>query len=130
MNDKGDKYLFDTNAIIYYFNGIIEDDGIFEIIKNSFNISIITKIEFLGWQKFMINNDLKSKAKRFIERANIYQLDEDIVSQTIKNRQQFKIKTPDAIIGATAMVYDMEIVTNNFDDFKNLGISIREVKLK
>ena len=51
-------------------------------------------------------------------------------NQTIKNRQQYKIKTPDAIIGATAQVHGFEIITNNIDDFKNLDIKIIKVKLK
>ena len=42
------NYLLDTNIIIYYFNGIIKDNIITDILKNSFNISIITKIEFLS----------------------------------------------------------------------------------
>ncbi|RUM75627.1 MAG: type II toxin-antitoxin system VapC family toxin, partial [Sulfurovum sp.] len=44
------KLLLDTNIIIYYFNGIITDSKIDQILKESFNISIITKIEFLSWQ--------------------------------------------------------------------------------
>ena len=43
-----DKLLLDTNIIIYYFNGIITDNKIDKILKESFNISIITKIEFLS----------------------------------------------------------------------------------
>ncbi|UOG91263.1 MAG: hypothetical protein L3K52_13790 [Candidatus Thiothrix sulfatifontis] len=45
-------YLFDTNIIIYYFNGLTDDERIHEILADSFNISIITKIEFLGWSEF------------------------------------------------------------------------------
>ena len=42
------KYLLDTNILIYYWNGDIpegERDKIEEILKHSFIISIITKIE-------------------------------------------------------------------------------------
>jgi len=37
------KYLIDTNIVIYYFNGIIVDEIIHTILEQSFNISIITK---------------------------------------------------------------------------------------
>lgn len=40
------------------------------------------------------------------------------------------MKTPDAIIGATAMVHGFEIVTNNVTDFKNLDLKITTLKLK
>jgi len=39
------KLLLDTNIIIYYFNGIITDTKIDQILKESFNISIITKLD-------------------------------------------------------------------------------------
>ena len=44
-----------------------------------------------------------------------------IVSQTIAIKQQQKIKTPDAIIAATAIVYNCILITNNILDFKNIS---------
>ena len=99
------KYLLDTNIVIYFFNGITDDESLIEILKSSFNISIITKIEFLSWQKLSNDETLNKKAIEFISNATIYDLDEVVANQTIKNRQQYKIKTPDAIIGATAQVH-------------------------
>ena len=124
------KYLIDTNTIIYYFNGITDDKSITEILKNSFNISIITKIEFLSWQKLLEDETLNKKAIDFLSNANVYELDDVVANQTINNRQKYKIKTPDAIIGATAIVHGFELVTNNVDDFKNLNLKITTIKLK
>ncbi|MEA2033951.1 MAG: hypothetical protein U9N40_00430 [Euryarchaeota archaeon] len=48
------KYLIDTNILIYYFADTIPKQAVSkieEIFRASFNISIITKIEFLGWEK-------------------------------------------------------------------------------
>jgi len=42
-------------------------------------------------------------------------------------RQQYKVKTPDAIIGATALVHGFDIVTNNVDDFKNFDLEVISV---
>jgi len=124
------KYLLDTNIIIYYFNGIIKDDIITNILKTSFNISIITKIEFLSWQKLSKDKELNKKAFEFISHANIYDLNTLVANKTIENRQKFKIKTPDAIIGATAMVYGFNLVTNNVDDFNKLDLEVISVDLK
>lgn len=124
------KYLLDTNIVIYFFNGITDDESLLEILKSSFNISIITKIEFLSWQKLSNDESLNKKAIEFISNATIYDLDEVVANQTIRNRQQYKIKTPDAIIGATAQVHGFEIVTNNVDDFKNLDLKITTIKLR
>lgn len=124
------KYLLDTNIVIYFFSGITDDESIFDILKNSFNISIITKIEFLSWKKLYSDEELNKKAIEFISNATIYDLDEVVANQTIRNRQQYKIKTPDAIIGATAQVHGFEIVTNNIDDFKNLDLKITTIRLR
>jgi len=118
------NFLLDTNIIIYYFNGLISDDRIDTILKNSFNISIITKIEFLSWQKLKSNIELEKKALNFISYANIYDLSDEVANEVIKIRQTYKVKTPDAIIGATALVHGFDIVTNNVSDFKNLDLDI------
>ncbi len=124
------KYLLDTNIVIYFFNGITDDESLLDILKNSFNISVITKIEFLSWQKLSNDEKLHQKAVEFISNATIYDLDEVVANQTIRNRQQYKIKTPDAIIGATAQVHGFEIVTNNIDDFKSLDLKITTIRLR
>jgi|CZCA01.1.fsa_nt_gi predicted nucleic acid-binding protein len=49
------SYLIDTNVVIYYFNGLTADDDLHELLKKDFRISIITKIEFLGWREFGVN---------------------------------------------------------------------------
>ena len=81
------KYLLDTNIVIYFFNGITDDESLIEILKSSFNISIITKIEFLSWQKLSNDEALNKKAIEFISNATIYDLDEVVANQTIRNRQ-------------------------------------------
>jgi predicted nucleic acid-binding protein len=124
------KYLLDTNTIIYFFNGITDDKNIFEIFRSSFNISIITKIEFLSWPRLKENEALAQKAHDFISKATVYELDELVANQTIRNRQQARIKTPDAIIAATAIVHGFEVVTNNADDFKSLDVKIVTVQLR
>ena len=124
-----DKPLLDTNIIIYYFNGLISDNKIDEILKNSFNISIITKIQFLSWQKLREDKVLEKRALDFISYANVYELTDEIADKVIDIRQRYRVKTPDAIIGATALVYGFDIVTNNVDDFKNFDLEIVTVEV-
>jgi predicted nucleic acid-binding protein len=123
-------YLIDTNVVIYYFNGLTQDEKLHDVITKSFNISVITKIEFLGWGEFLNDADLYSQAKEFISYANVFELDEEIAEQTIALRQRFKTKTPDAIIAATALINNLTVVTNNSDDFKRLGVKNFSVKMK
>ena len=122
--------LIDTNIVIYYFSGLTDDENIHGLLADSFNISIITKIEFLGWSQFVVDAQLHDKAKAFISNARIFGLTDEIVEKTIALRQQFKTKTPDAIIAATALVHGLEIATNNTDDFKHLGVKTVTVAVK
>ncbi|WP_374754564.1 PIN domain-containing protein [Dyadobacter fermentans] len=40
----------------------------------------------------------------------------------IKLRREKKIRTPDAIIAATAIVYDLTLLTDNEIDFSGIGL--------
>lgn len=122
--------LFDTNIIIYYFNGLTADEALHQMLAESFNISVITRIEFLGWSEFANDPTLHNKARAFMGHAHVFDLSQEIVEQTIRLRQQFKTKTPDAIIAATALVNDLTVVTHNTSDFARLGLETLTVTMK
>jgi toxin FitB len=116
------RYLFDTNILIYYFNGEMENfvaDKVSELMKESFELSVISKMEFLG---FTFNEQQKQQAIDFISYAEIKMLTDNIVQRVINIRQEKKIKLPDAIIAATAMEYSAVLVTRNSKDFTLLAL--------
>lgn len=50
------EYPIDTNILIYYLAGPLppeEKPQVDKILQDSFNISIITKIELLGWKAIL-----------------------------------------------------------------------------
>jgi len=119
------KYLIDTNILIYYFNGslsVTAKEGITSILKDEFNISIISKMEFLGFSRF--DSREKREAARFISFANVLPLSELIVEQTIQLKQSVKIRLPDAIIGATALCNHLKLVTHNVKDFTGVALEL------
>ena len=122
--------LLDTNILIYYFNGLIDDERIDVLLKNSFNISVITKIEFLSWSKLNKDVELDKKARAFVSYATLFDLDDAVAQKTIDLRRKFKTKTPDAIIAATALVNGMPVVTNNASDFEPLGIKVIGINVR
>ncbi|HET7361502.1 MAG TPA: type II toxin-antitoxin system VapC family toxin, partial [Salinimicrobium sp.] len=87
------------------------------IIDRTPNISIITQIEALSW----INPDKKKEniLQEFIQDSNILNLNPEVVAGCVKIRRERKIKTPDAIIAATAIFYDLILLTSD-SDFKNI----------
>jgi len=122
--------LLDTNILIYYFNGLVDDEKIDALLKNSFNISVITKIEFLSWSKLNEDVKLDKKARAFVSYATLFDLNEEVAQKTIDIRRKFKTKTPDAIIAATALINGMPVVTNNTSDFEPLGIKVIGINVR
>ena len=121
------SYLLDTNILIYYFNGDFSAElkkVITTIIKHDFNVSVISKMEFLGFTQFTVKE--KQQAEIFISYANILTLADKIVEETIQIKQTKKIKLPDAIIAATALHHNMELITNNSKDFKGINLIVHE----
>ena len=120
----GKKYLIDSNAVIDFCNGKLPLQGrdlLFAIEQPI--ISIITHIEVLGFAA--IEKDEERQLKDFISIAHIIPLDLQVSLKTIELRQQLRIKLPDAVIAATALVFDLTLITRNTDDFKNiLGIKL------
>ncbi len=114
------QYLIDNNVISGYFSGLFSEKAIefvADIIDQTPNISVITQIEALSWR----NPDKSKEAivQVFIDDANIFELSPDVVAQCIKIRRSRKVKTPDAIIAATAIVHTFTLITSD-SDFKNI----------
>ena len=123
---KDMKYLLDTNILIYYIANKIpqkELSTIEKILEEDFNISIITKIEFLGWKYYDYETFLN--AKEFINLANIIPLNNEIAEIAIKLRRKYNLKLGDAVIAATSLFHDLTLVTRNEKDFKK----VKEIKI-
>jgi toxin FitB len=116
------RYLLDTNILIYYFNGEMDSvvkDKVSTFLRESFQISVISKMEFLG---FPFNLQERQKAAQLMGFALIRTLSDEIVQRVIDIRQEKRIKLPDATIAATAMQYSAILVMRNTKDFKTLAL--------
>ena len=58
--------------------------------------------------------------EHFCSASNIIHLENTIVEKGIELRKKYRIKLPDAIIAATALVNDITLVTRNSNDFKSI----------
>jgi tRNA(fMet)-specific endonuclease VapC len=101
---SGNKALLDTNAIGKYLcNEVFEKNFLKKF--TSIGISIITKIEFLSHPHWAVKD--KFLFEKFIELIEIYPVAKDnnlLILQTVSIRKKYKLKLPDALIAATAMV--------------------------
>ena len=121
----GKRYLIDSNTVIDYLDGKLPTKGnkfMNTIVDDSVLISVITKIEVLGFNIKPTSHEILIE---FIEDATVLALDDDVVKQTINLRRTKKIKIPDAIIAATALTHNLELVTRDISDFKNIeGLNV------
>jgi len=114
----GTNFIIDTNIAIYLLNGSLNENAlryIEPIVNDSYYLSVISKIELLGFASPDV--DKHSDTQNFINDGILIPLTDDIVEQTITLRQLYKIKMPDAIIAATAIVLDYTLLSRNDKDF-------------
>ena len=88
------------------------------IVNKTPFVSVITKIEVLGFKSNVETSKLLSS---FFLDSIIIALNANIVDITIEIRKQHKIKTPDAIIAASAMNIGFGILTRNTKDFNMIS---------
>jgi len=121
----GQQFLIDSNIIIDYLGGKIpasQKEFMDTVINDVPAVSVISKIEVLG---FNAPNEYIKLLESFFNDVVVLDINDEIIEQTILLRRSLKIKTPDAIIAATALVYQLNLVTRNTNDFKNIpGIVI------
>ena len=120
-----EQYLIDNNVISNYFFNAFSERAIgflANIIDKMPNLSVITKIEALSWRS--PNTAKENIVRVFVNASNIIALSDGIVEKCIEIRRNCKIKTPDAIIAATAIVNDFTLLTSDsdFDRIPNLKI--------
>ena len=102
----GIRYIWDTNIVIYYLQQQFPRASE-KFLDNLINeaqpvISIITEIELLCW-KPATEKDLKV-LQNFIDDALVIELEQPIKYKTADIRKKHRIKLPDAIIAATALI--------------------------
>lgn len=118
MNGK----LVDTNILIYLSKREIE----FEQVASpqaKLSISVITYMEVLGY-RFETDFE-KQTITQLCKYFPIIHLNSEIIEKVISIRQKHKIKLPDAIILATALSGDLELITANVSDFIHIDQNLK-----
>ena len=120
-----ERYLIDTNVVSDYLSASFSSAGLGlmdEALDATPNISIITQIELLCWKT---DESTIENIKQFIADCIIYDINSDVINHCVNLRKSKKIKTPDAIIAATALAHGFTIITSNEKDFNNIkGLKI------
>ncbi len=125
----GERFLIDTSGVIKYIDKTFPPSAISFLdieLDKEINLSIVTKVEVLGWNP-PDPNDIQ-RFKIFTEIASIYLITEEIGDIAVLIRKLTKVKLPDVFIAATAIANKFTLLADNDKDFNKivaLGIGLR-----
>ncbi len=111
----------DSNVLIDYtrrkFTGKAEQT-LDEIFDSIFYYSIISRMEVLGYNA---SAEILQNIEDFLATGTMYYITDQVGDESILIRRSLpRLKLPDAIIAATAIVNNDTLLTRNVDDFKNI----------
>ncbi|MEM8894146.1 MAG: type II toxin-antitoxin system VapC family toxin [Bacteroidota bacterium] len=126
MENRG-LILCDTNIIIEFYKGNIQVVEYLRVIgQEKIAISSITAAELLYGA---LNKVELRQISKDLQLLAVIHVDKEISKKSLELMEKYvlshKLKLPDALIAASALVYDMTLYTLNLKDFR----FIKEVKL-
>jgi hypothetical protein len=112
------QYLIDTNIVSKYLSGLLPVEGerlLDSVVDSVPRLSVVTQIELLSWK-----SGFETRVREFVKDSAIFALTPGVVEVCVKLRRERKMRTPDAIIAATAISNDLILLTDNEIDFLNI----------
>jgi predicted nucleic acid-binding protein len=115
------RNLIDTNVWIDALSGRLSSTAFLKISVQAdwAGYSAITRLELFGLPGLKGEEESKISEilKAFVEIA----VESSIIDRAIDVRKARRIKVPDAIIAATALVKGCSLITRNTEDFKGIS---------
>jgi predicted nucleic acid-binding protein len=121
------RWLLDTNVLIDAFAGQPDAVRLLTRLRQQspewIGYSSITRLEILGFAGLSRADEqgLRELLAEFEEAP----IASGVIERAIEIRKATSIKVPDALIAATALAYEAQLVTRNVNDFKSVtGIQV------
>ncbi|MBS0619510.1 MAG: type II toxin-antitoxin system VapC family toxin [Spirochaetes bacterium] len=115
------KAVFDTNILIDYLNADKRAKKELDLYERRL-ISLVTQIEILVGAK---DKEDEAELRKFLRHFELCDISQEVAEFCIKLRQKKKIRIPDALIWATALHHECQLVTRNTRDFDTGHPSVR-----
>ncbi|HFS85516.1 MAG TPA: type II toxin-antitoxin system VapC family toxin [Epsilonproteobacteria bacterium] len=114
-------YLIDSNILIYHLNEQHDASAFLKTHSHESAISLITYIEVLS---FPMSDNEEKYVRQLLSKFKVINPDQVVAEKAVENRKVKKIKIPDNIIAASAMVNNLTLVTRNTKDFETLNLQL------
>ena len=112
--------ILDSNIIIYSVKPeYISLARYLQINQDVVQISLISWLEVLGFSKLTSSD--KRKFELYLNSTPVLPINQPIIAEAIRLKQQRKRSPGDSIIAATGLVYNQPILTNNVADFADIA---------
>lgn len=121
---NGDRILIDTNTAIYLLNG---DQTLARLLdQKSIYISFVSELELLGFSG--ISEENEALILEMIDSCVVIDINNSIKREVIQLRRKYSIKLPDSIIAATAIYFDLPLLTadRGFAKIEELNLMLYE----
>ena len=118
------KYLLDTNALIYLQKSKIANG----LPVGWYAYSVISEIELLSWPQMQPEHERVWRGLL----APLYrvELDAAVREMAIRLRRERRLKLPDAVIAASALVLDATLLTNDQQLLALPGLRCQPIELQ
>ncbi|MGA1368835.1 MAG: PIN domain-containing protein [Blastocatellia bacterium] len=101
------NFLLDTNALIHLQSGKLA----VPLPEGAYGISVITEIELLSWPQ--LQSDAELVWRGLLAKFRRVDLEAQVCEAAIRLRRQHRLRLPDAIIAASALVCHAILLTND-----------------
>lgn len=117
------RYLLDTNAIIYLIGGRLAAP----LPAGHYSFSVISEIELLSFSG--LSADDEQKISELLALLDRVELNQAVRLEAIKLRKQKRLKLPDAIIAASAIIRNATLFTNDQAFHVTSNLTVQSLKV-
>lgn len=118
---NGINFVADTNALIYLLDG---NSCMTQYLDKSLAYSVISEMELLSYPG--ITESEEDSIKSLLNDCEEIVLSNEIKTKTIELRKKYRIKLPDALVAASAIVKGLPLITadKGFNQIEELNLEM------
>ncbi len=116
--------VLDTNIVLHVLRDELDED----LPTTGLGISVVTEIELLGYPSLTTNEE--AGLRRLLKTLRVVPLNDAVKEEAIRARRDLRLKLPDAVILATAVVTGSKLLTNDRDLAARAPVPCRSLRLR